>query len=315
MNRALVFPGQGSQQIGMGKALYDAFAEAREVFQEVDDALAQKLSTLIFEGAPDDLKLTENAQPALMAVSMAVVRVLDRQGNFRLPQAARFVAGHSLGEYSALCAAGTFTLADTAKLLRLRGAAMQQAVPVGVGGMAAMIGVDMPAAEDIAAAAAQGEVCAAANDNAPGQVVLSGHSAAIDRAIAIAAERGFKRSVKLPVSAPFHCVLMRPAAAAMAEALAGVMLKAPCVPVIANVTAEATSDAEAIRDLLVRQVTGAVRWRESVLAMKAQGVEQLVECGAGTVLAGLTKRIDKEIAALSLGTPEEIEKFLESRPA
>lgn len=315
MNRALVFPGQGSQQIGMGKALYDAFAEAREVFQEVDDALAQKLSTLIFEGAPDDLKLTENAQPALMAVSMAVVRVLDRQGNFRLPQAARFVAGHSLGEYSALCAAGTFTLADTAKLLRLRGAAMQQAVPVGVGGMAALIGVDMPAAEDIAAAAAQGEVCAAANDNAPGQVVLSGHSAAIDRAIAIAAERGFKRSVKLPVSAPFHCVLMRPAAAAMAEALAKVTLKAPCVPVIANVTAEATSDAEAIRDLLVRQVTGAVRWRESVLAMKAQGVEQLVECGAGTVLAGLTKRIDKEIAALSLGTPEEIEKFLESRSA
>lgn len=315
MNRALVFPGQGSQQIGMGKALYDAFAEAREVFQEVDDALAQKLSTLIFEGAPDDLKLTENAQPALMAVSMAVVRVLDRQGNFRLPQAARFVAGHSLGEYSALCAAGTFTLADTAKLLRLRGAAMQQAVPVGVGGMAALIGVDMPAAEDIAAAAAQGEVCAAANDNAPGQVVLSGHSAAIDRAIAIAAERGFKRSVKLPVSAPFHCVLMRPAAAAMAEALAKVTLKAPCVPVIANVTAEATSDAEAIRDLLVRQVTGAVRWRESVLAMKAQGVEQLVECGAGTVLAGLTKRIDKEIAALSLGMPEEIEKFLESRPA
>ena len=315
MNRALVFPGQGSQQIGMGKALYDAFAEAREVFQEVDDALAQKLSTLIFEGAPDDLKLTENAQPALMAVSMAVVRVLDRQGNFRLPQAARFVAGHSLGEYSALCAAGTFTLADTAKLLRLRGAAMQQAVPVGIGGMAALIGVDMPAAEDIAAAAAQGEVCAAANDNAPGQVVLSGHSAAIDRAIAIAAERGFKRSVKLPVSAPFHCVLMRPAAAAMAEALAKVTLKAPCVPVIANVTAEATSEAEAIRDLLVRQVTGAVRWRESVLAMKAQGVEQLVECGAGTVLAGLTKRIDKEIAALSLGTPEEIEKFLESRPA
>ena len=314
MNRALVFPGQGSQQIGMGKALYDAFAEAREVFQEVDDALAQKLSTLIFEGSPDDLKLTENAQPALMAVSMAVVRVLDRQGNFRLPEAARFVAGHSLGEYSALCAAGTFTLADTAKLLRLRGAAMQQAVPVGIGGMAALIGVDMPAAEDIAATAAQGEVCAAANDNAPGQVVLSGHSAAIDRAIAIAAERGFKRSVKLPVSAPFHCVLMRPAAAAMAEALAKVTLKAPCVPVIANVTAEATSEAEAIRDLLVRQVTDAVRWRESVLAMKALGVEQLVECGAGTVLGGLTKRIDKEIAALSLGTPEEIEKFLESRP-
>lgn len=310
MKRALVFPGQGSQQVGMGKALRDAFAEAKEVFQEVDDALGQKLSQMMFDGSPDDLKLTENAQPALMAVSMAVVRVLDRQGNFRLPDAASFVAGHSLGEYSALCAAGSLGLSDTARLLRLRGAAMQKAVPVGVGTMAALLGVDLAVAREIAAEAAQGEVCAAANDNAPGQVVISGHVAAVDRAIAIAAERGFKRSVKLPVSAPFHCSLMRPAADAMRDALAGVTIKSPCVPLVANVTAEAVCDAEVIRGLLVEQVTGAVRWRESVLYMKGQGVEQLIECGAGTVLAGLSKRIDKEILSVSLHTPEEIEGFL-----
>ncbi len=296
----------------MGKALHDAFTEAREVFQEVDDALSQKLSLMMFEGSAEDLKLTENAQPALMAASMAVVRVLDRQGNFRLPEAASFVAGHSLGEYAALCAAGTFTLGDTARLLRLRGQAMQRAVPVGIGAMAALIGVDMKDAADIAAAAAQGEVCAAANDNAPGQVVISGHVAAVDRAMAIAAERGFKRSLKLPVSAPFHCSLMQPAADAMREALAKVALSAPCVPVVANVTAEATDEAATIRDLLVRQVTGSVRWRESVLYMKAQGVEQLVECGAGTVLAGLAKRIDKELPAVSLQGPEDIEAFLKT---
>jgi [acyl-carrier-protein] S-malonyltransferase len=313
MKRALVFPGQGSQAVGMGQALADTFAEAREVFQEVDDALGQPLTKLMFEGPAEDLKLTENAQPALMAVSMAVIRVLDKQGGFHLPEAAKFVAGHSLGEYSALCAAGSFTLADTARLLKKRGQAMQQAVPVGVGAMAALIGLDLPVAQEIATAAMQGEVCTAANDNAPGQVVISGHVAAVDRAIAIAAERGFKRSVKLPVSAPFHCSLMQPAADVMQKALAAIAIKPPSVPLVANVTAEATSDAEEIRTLLVKQVTGAVRWRESVLYMKAQGVEQLVECGTGSVLAGLTRRIDKEIAATSLHTPEEIEAFLKSR--
>ena len=312
MIRSLVFPGQGSQAIGMGQALAGAFAEARDVFQEVDDALGQHLSKLMFEGNPDDLKLTENAQPALMAVSMAVIRVLEKQGKYSLPQAAKYVAGHSLGEYSALCAAGSLTLGDTARLLKKRGLAMQQAVPVGIGTMAALIGVDLAVAQDIAAAAAQGEVCTAANDNAPGQVVISGHVAAVDRAIAIAAERGFKRSVKLPVSAPFHCSLMQPAADVMRSALADVKLKAPVVPLIANVTAEAVSDAEEIRDLLVKQVTGAVRWRESVLYMKSHGVQQLVECGAGTVLAGLAKRIDKELYTVSMHTPEEVDAFIKS---
>ncbi|MGB9154110.1 MAG: ACP S-malonyltransferase [Alphaproteobacteria bacterium] len=312
MTRALVFPGQGSQAVGMGQALAGAFAEAREVFQEVDAALSQNLSKLMWEGPGDDLKLTENAQPALMAVSMAVIRVLDKQGNFRLPQAAQFVAGHSLGEYSALCAAGSLALSDTARLLKKRGLAMQQAVPVGIGTMAALIGVDLTAAQDIATAAAQGEVCTAANDNAPGQVVISGHVAAVDRAIAIAAERGFKRSVKLPVSAPFHCSLMKPAADVMRRALEEVEIKAPLVPLVANVTARAVSDAAEIRSLLVEQVTGAVRWRESVLYMKEQGVSQLVECGAGAVLAGMTKRIDKEVTAVSLSSPEEIDAFLKS---
>jgi [acyl-carrier-protein] S-malonyltransferase len=312
MIRSLVFPGQGSQVVGMGQALAAAFTEAREVFQEVDEALGQHLTKLMFEGPADDLKLTENAQPALMAVSMAVLRVLEKQGKYTLPQAAKYVAGHSLGEYSALCAAGSFSLTDTARLLKKRGVAMQQAVPVGIGTMAALIGLDLPVAQDIAAAAAKGEVCTAANDNAPGQVVISGHIAAVDRAIAIAAERGFKRSVKLPVSAPFHCSLMKPAADVMREALAVVAVKAPSVPLIANVTAEAVSDAEEIRDLLVKQITGAVRWRESVLYMKTHGVEQLLECGAGTVLAGLAKRIDKELYAVSMHTPEEIETFINS---
>jgi [acyl-carrier-protein] S-malonyltransferase len=312
MIRSLVFPGQGSQAVGMGQALAAAFTEARDVFQEVDDALGQHLTKLMFEGPVDDLKLTENAQPALMAASMAVMRVLEKQGKYHLPQAAKFVAGHSLGEYSALCAAGSLTLGDTAKLLKKRGLAMQQAVPVGVGTMAALIGVELSVAQEIAAAASQGEVCTAANDNAPGQVVISGHVAAVDRAIAIAAERGFKRSVKLPVSAPFHCSLMQPAADVMREALAAVTVKAPVVPLIANVTAEAVSDAESIRDLLVKQVTGVVRWRESVLYMKAQGVQQLVECGAGTVLAGLAKRIDKELYTVSMHTPEEVDAFLKS---
>jgi [acyl-carrier-protein] S-malonyltransferase len=312
MKRSFVFPGQGSQTVGMGQTLAAAFTEARDVFQEVDEALGQNLTKLMVEGPVDDLKLTENAQPAIMAVSMAVIRVLDKQGKFHLPEAAKFVAGHSLGEYTALCAAGSLSLSDTAKLLKKRGQAMQQAVPVGVGTMAALIGMDLPMAQEIAAEAAKKEVCTAANDNAPGQVVISGHVAAVDRAIAIAAERGFKRSVKLPVSAPFHCSLMQPAADVMREALSNVALKPPCVPLIANITAEAVSDAESIRDLLVKQVTGAVRWRESVLYMKENGVEQLVECGAGTVLAGLAKRIDKELFTVSMHTPEEIEAFINS---
>jgi len=312
MKRALVFPGQGSQAVGMGQALATTFAEARDVFEEVDGALSQNLTKLMFEGPADDLKLTENAQPALMAVSMAVIRVLEKQGKFSLPSAAAFVAGHSLGEYSALCAAGAFSLSDTARLLKKRGQAMQQAVPVGVGTMAALIGVTLEDAQKIAADAAQGQVCTAANDNAPGQVVISGHTEAVDRAIAIAAERGFKRSVKLPVSAPFHCSLMQPAADVMARALEEVAIKAPCVPVIANVTASAVSDPAQIKQLLVEQVTGSVRWRESVLKMKELGVEQLVECGTGSVLAGMTRRIDKEVAAISLGTPEEIDAFLKS---
>ncbi|MDD3181895.1 MAG: ACP S-malonyltransferase [Alphaproteobacteria bacterium] len=310
MKRAIVFPGQGSQKIGMGKALYETFPEAKEVFQEVDDTLGQKLSTLMFDGSEDDLKLTENTQPALMTVSMAVMSILTKQSGKSIQDLAAFVAGHSLGEYAALCAAESLTLADTARLLRKRGEAMQKAVPIGVGGMAALIGVDIDIAKEVANAAAQGDICCAANDNANGQVVISGHLAAIDRAIAIAAERGFKRSVKLPVSAPFHSPLMQPAADVMKTALCQTIVKTPVIPVITNVTAEATQDPDQIRSLLIKQVTGAVRWRESVLFMKAQGVEQLVECGSGTVLAGLTKRIDKEVSAVSLQTPEDIATFL-----
>ncbi|MGB4101155.1 MAG: ACP S-malonyltransferase [Alphaproteobacteria bacterium] len=312
MQRALVFPGQGSQVIGMGKVLADTFPVAREVFQEVDDSLNQKLAALMFDGAEADLRLTENAQPALMAVSVAVMRVLASEGNFHLPQAARFVAGHSLGEYSALCAAGALTLADTARLLKQRGQAMQSAVAVGVGGMAALLGVDLAQAQEIAAAAAQSEVCAAANDNAPGQVVISGHVGAVDRAIALAAEKGFKRSVKLPVSAPFHCALMQPAADVMRAALDKATIRPPAVPVIANVTAAQVTEPEQIRKLLVAQVTGAVRWRESMIYLKEQGVEQIIECGTGAVLAGLMKRIDKEVAAVSLHTPQDIEAFLKT---
>lgn len=309
-SRAYVFPGQGSQSVGMGRELAAAFAEAREVFQEVDDALNQKLSQLMFEGPEGDLTLTENAQPAIMAVSMAVMRVLEKQGGLDLSTAAKFVAGHSLGEYSALCAAGSISLADTARLLKLRGQAMQKAVPVGMGAMAALLGLDFAAARAVAEEAAQGQVCTAANDNADGQVVVSGHAEAIDRAIAVAAGRGAKRSVKLPVSAPFHCPLMQPAAEAMQRALAETAIKAPVVPLVANVTASATSDAEAIRAQLVEQVCGTVRWRESVLYMKAQGVSELIECGAGKVLGGLVKRIDKEMTAQSISTPADIEAFL-----
>lgn len=310
MSRAFVFPGQGSQAVGMGRELAEAFAEARLVFQEVDEALKQNLSKLMFDGPADDLTLTENAQPALMAVSMAVVRVLEGQGKLDLVQAATFVAGHSLGEYSALAAAGTFSLADTARLLKLRGQSMQKAVPVGVGAMAALLGSEYDQAREIAAEAAQGQVCEAANDNGAGQVVVSGHKEAVERAIRIAGEKGVKRAMLLPVSAPFHCALMQPAADTMAEALAKVAMAAPKVPVVANVVASAVSDPEIIRDLLVRQVTGTVRWREGVLYMKDQGVTQLVELGAGKVLGGLAKRIDKELAGVSVGTPADIEAFL-----
>ncbi len=312
MTRAFVFPGQGSQAVGMGRELAEAFPAARQVFEEVDEALKQSLSRLMFEGPEAELTLTENAQPALMAVSMAVVRVLEAEGGLDLSKAARFVAGHSLGEYSALAAASTFSLADAARLLKTRGQAMQKAVPVGVGAMAALLGADYEQAREIAAAAAEGEVCEAANDNAPGQVVVSGHKSAVERAVAIAAGKGIKRAVMLPVSAPFHCALMQPAADAMADALAKVEMALPAVPVVANVTARPVTDPAAIRDLLVAQVTGTVRWREGVLAMKEMGVATLVELGAGKVLSGLAKRIDKELAGTAVGTPADIDAFLKT---
>jgi [acyl-carrier-protein] S-malonyltransferase len=314
MSIAFVFPGQGSQAVGMGRALAEAFAPAREAFEEVDDALKQRLTRLMFEGPESELTLTENTQPALMAVSLAAVRAIEREGNVRLADRTAFVAGHSLGEYSALAAAGTLALGDAARLLKRRGKAMQEAVPVGAGAMAALLGADLDAAVEIAAAAAKetGEVCTCANDNAPGQVVVSGSKAAVERAVAVAAERGVKRSVMLPVSAPFHCPLMQPAADVMAEALAEARLENPAVPLVANVTARAVADAATIRRLLVEQVTGLVRWRESVIFMKAQGVDRMFEIGAGKVLSGLAKRIDREIAASSVGEPAEIEALLKT---
>jgi [acyl-carrier-protein] S-malonyltransferase len=307
MARAFVFPGQGSQALGMGVSLAEAFPAARELFVEVDEALKQRLSKLMREGPESELTLTENAQPALMAVSLAAVRVLEREMGCRIADKVSFVAGHSLGEYSALAAAGAFQVADAARLLKRRGRAMQRAVPVGEGAMAALIGADLEQAEAIAKQAAQGEVCSPANDNAPGQVVVSGNRSAVERAVALAGERGIKRSIMLPVSAPFHCALMRPAADEMAEALGEAKILPPAVPVVANVTAAAVKDPESIRRLLVEQVTGLVRWRESVLAMKAAGVDTIVELGAGKVLSGLVKRIDRDIAASSAGTPEELE--------
>ena len=315
MTRAFIFPGQGSQFVGMGKDLADAFLEARDVFEEVDHALSQNLSRVMFEGADSDLNLTENTQPALMAVSMAVVRVLEKQGGIALPNACAFVAGHSLGEYSALTAAGALTLSDAAKLLRLRGQAMQKAVPVGQGAMAAILGLEYDDVAKIAADAAEGpngekDVLAAANDNSPGQVVVSGTAGAVARAIAMASERGAKRAVPLPVSAPFHCALMQPAADAMRDALAKATIRPPAVPLVANVTAASVTSPDDIRKLLVEQVTGTVRWRESVLWMKAQGVDEMIELGAGKVLAGLVKRIDKDIAAESVGTPAQVEALV-----
>jgi [acyl-carrier-protein] S-malonyltransferase len=310
MTRAFLFPGQGSQAVGMGKALADAFLPARETFQEVDDALSQKLSRLMWEGPESDLTLTENAQPAIMATSIAMIRVLQKEGGLDLARHARLVAGHSLGEYSALCAAGAFTLADAARLLKTRGQAMQSAVPVGEGAMVALIGADIETAEAVAKdASAEGGVCVVANDNAPGQVVLSGSKGAMDRVAEIAKSKGVKRAIPLSVSAPFHCPLMQPAADAMADALAKVAIHPLAVPVLANFTASETAEPETVRRLLVEQVTGRVRWRESMQALRSLGVNTSVEVGGNKVLTGMVKRIDKDLQTITLDTPGEIEVF------
>ncbi len=296
----------------MGAELAEAFPAAREVFQEVDEALGQALSRMMREGPEDELTLTENAQPALMAVSLAAVRVLEAEGGKPLSEMGAFVAGHSLGEYSALCAARALPLADTARLLKLRGQAMQKAVPVGEGAMAAILGLDLETAEAVAAEAAEGEICTAANDNAPGQVVISGSKAAVERAVELAKQKGAKRAMLLAVSAPFHCDLMAPAADAMGKALAETDILPPALPLIANVTAEPVTDPATIRKLLVEQVCGRVRWRESVLAMKGEGVDTLVEVGAGKVLSGLARRIDRDLTGVAINGPADIEAFLKS---
>ena len=313
MGVAFVFPGQGSQTVGMGKALADQFAPAAQVFAEVDEALGEKLSAIIFEGPSDTLTLTQNAQPALMAVSLAAMRVLEAEAGLDLKRDAQFVAGHSLGEYSALAAAGTFSIADTARLLRIRGQAMQKAVPVGVGAMAALLGLDFDAAAAVAAEAAQGQVCQAANDNGAGQVVVSGDKAAVERAVEIAKSKGAKRAMLLPVSAPFHCALMQPAAEAMAEALGKVSVKAPVVPVVSNVLATPIQDPGGIVRALVAQVTGTVRWRESVAFMAQAGVTAFYEVGAGKVLSGLIKRIADGASASAIGSPEDVAAFKAAR--
>ena len=312
MSRAFVFPGQGSQAVGMGSDLAQAFATARDVFQEVDEALKQNLSKLMREGPESDLVLTENAQPALMAVSMAIARILEKDGGKPLTALASHVAGHSLGEYSALAAAGALQLADAARLLKLRGQSMQKAVPVGVGAMAALLGIELEPAQEACQEAALGEVVAVANDNGGGQVVVSGHKAAVERTIEVAKTKGAKRGMLLPVSAPFHCSLMQPAADAMKAALETVSLATPRVPLVANVLASEVTEPTAIKQRLVEQVTGLVRWRESVQYMKSQDVEMLVECGSGKVLSGLVKRIDKDMTGLALNTPADIEAFLKT---
>jgi [acyl-carrier-protein] S-malonyltransferase len=306
--RAFVFPGQGAQAIGMGKALANHYRDAKDVFEEVDDALGQNLSDLIWEGDIETLTLTENAQPALMATSLAALYALETEGI--LFDTASFVAGHSLGEYSALAAAGAFSISDTARLLRLRGTAMQEAVPVGVGAMAAILGLDFAAVKSVAEVASQGQVCEAANDNDPGQVVVSGHKSAVERAIDLAKEAGAKRAILLPVSAPFHCSLMEPAAEQMAIALAEINIKIPSLPLVANVCACSVSDPSTIRSLLVEQVTGSVRWRESVMFLAAEGVTEFWEIGAGKALSGMIRRVDRTLDCQVVGTPEDIVKIL-----
>jgi [acyl-carrier-protein] S-malonyltransferase len=313
MSLAFVFPGQGSQAVGMGKALADAFAPARAVFEEVDAALGEKLTKVIWEGPAETLTLTENAQPALMAVSLATMRVLAAEAGVDLGRDAQFVAGHSLGEYSALAAAGALTIADTARLLRTRGRAMQKAVPVGTGAMAALLGLDFDQAVVVAAEAAQGQICQAANDNGGGQVVVSGDKAAVERAVEIAKGKGARRAMMLPVSAPFHCALMQPAADAMAEALANVAVTSPVVPVVANVLVRPVSDPVEIVRALIAQVTGTVRWRESVAFMAAQGVTTFYEAGAGKVLSGLVKRITESAKGVAIGVPDDIAAFKSAR--
>ena len=309
---AFTFPGQGSQAVGMGKALSEASATARLVFEEVDEALKQSLSKLMFEGPPDDLQLTENTQPALMAVSLAIVRTLEKEAGFSISDRVGFLAGHSLGEYSALAAAGALSIEDTAQLLKQRGQAMQRAVPVGEGAMAALLGLDLSVAEEVAKEAAENDVCTCANDNAPGQVVVSGHKAAVERAVEIAKAKGARRAMMLNVSAPFHCPLMAPAAAEMAEALKTVTLNPPVRPIVANVTAKEISQPEEVRRLLVAQVTGLVRWRESVTYMAEAGVDTFVELGAGKVLTGLAKRINGDVTGISIQGPDDIDAFLKS---
>jgi [acyl-carrier-protein] S-malonyltransferase len=313
MATAFVFPGQGSQNVGMGKALAASFRPAQEVFETVDEALGEKLSSVIFEGPADTLTRTENAQPALMAVSLAVIRVLEAEAGLELARDAQFVAGHSLGEYSALTAVGAITLADAARLLRTRGQAMQKAVPVGAGAMAALLGLDFDAAAAVAAEAAQGQVCEAANDNGGGQVVVSGDKAAVERAVEIAKAKGAKRAMLLPVSAPFHCALMQPAAKVMAQALSQVSVKQPAVPVVCNVFAKPIRQPAEIMQALVRQVTGTVRWRESVAFMVQAGIDRFYEAGAGKVLSGLIKRIADRASAIAIGTPEDIAAFKAGR--
>jgi [acyl-carrier-protein] S-malonyltransferase len=309
MSVAFIFPGQGSQTVGMGKALADAFPAARDVFAAVDDALGEALTTTMWDGPADKLTLTENAQPALMAASLATIRVLEAEAGLNLKRDAAFVAGHSLGEYSALAAAGSLTIADTARLLRIRGRAMQAAVPVGAGAMAALLGMEYEAAATVAAEAAQGQVCQAANDNGGGQVVVSGDKAAVERAVEIAKGKGARRAMLLPVSAPFHCALMQPAADAMAEALAKVTVKPPAVPVVANVVARAVTDPQEIVANLIAQVTGTVRWRECVAYMAGQGVTTFYEIGAGKVLSGLVKRIADGATGVAIGTPDDVAAF------